>query len=325
MKTPLVSVIIPTYNRAKLLGRAVESVLDQTMPDHEIIIVDDGSTDDTHRTAAGFGRVIRYFRQANAGPGAARNRGIESARGEWIAFLDSDDRWMPEKLLIQLNETERLGALCSFHDSSHPACCGRPETPSWNRYIHETIREMEPIGTGTIPDPYTILRRCWHFFILSSMIIRRATLRRFGGFDPSFRTNQDIELYFRLAPFDPIGYIDRVLLEYFPGPNRSYEVASRLTGMLRRNGTSSKVCIYHDKLAVLRKTLEERRSVGDLERCTILETLLKTQLRTIASLYRQELRPIKALCAYIEYFGIQPARPVSGRIPDSIPGGSLLS
>jgi glycosyltransferase involved in cell wall biosynthesis len=88
-----ISVVIPTYNRAVLLRRAVESVLRQTRKPDEVVVVDDGSTDDTASVASLFGHSIRYLRQQNAGSSAARNRGVEEARCEWIAFLDSDDVW----------------------------------------------------------------------------------------------------------------------------------------------------------------------------------------------------------------------------------------
>ena len=97
-----VSVIIPTYNRANLVCRAIDSALAQTHPDIEIIVVDDGSTDDTAERLAIYDQRIRVIRQPNAGVGAARNSGIALAGGEFIAFLDSDDDWLPWKLSAQI-------------------------------------------------------------------------------------------------------------------------------------------------------------------------------------------------------------------------------
>lgn len=100
---PRVSVILPTFNRSGYLRQAIESVLAQTYPDFEIIVVDDGSTDDTRAVVAGFGDArIRYEYQANAGRSAARNRGLALARGEYIAFLDDDDLFLPDKLAVQV-------------------------------------------------------------------------------------------------------------------------------------------------------------------------------------------------------------------------------
>src|SRR5271156_960674 len=100
---PKVSVIIPTYNRADKVGKTIESALAQTFTDLEVIVIDDGSSDDTGRVLSEvFGDRIRYFAQTNQGASIARNNGIEAARGEWIAFLDSDDLWEKDKLELQL-------------------------------------------------------------------------------------------------------------------------------------------------------------------------------------------------------------------------------
>ena len=98
MDRPLVSVIIPTYNRAKMIRMTIDNVLEQTYRNFELIIVDDGSTDDTQSVLRGYGDRIRVVTQANAGPAVARNRGVEAAHGEIIAFQDSDDLWKPTKL-----------------------------------------------------------------------------------------------------------------------------------------------------------------------------------------------------------------------------------
>ena len=102
MSAPLVSVIVPTYNRAVLLSEAVNSVLLQTYQNIEIIVIDDGSTDDTTEVMATFGDRVRYTRRPNAGVNAARNLGLKQARGEFIALLDSDDLWAPFKIELQV-------------------------------------------------------------------------------------------------------------------------------------------------------------------------------------------------------------------------------
>jgi len=105
-----VSVIIPTYNRKLCLFQAVDSVLAQTVPVEEIIVVDDGSTDGTFEAVcARYGALVKAIRQDNSGASAARNRGLREARGEWIALLDSDDVWLPMKIERQLEALARFG------------------------------------------------------------------------------------------------------------------------------------------------------------------------------------------------------------------------
>ena len=102
-----VSVIIPTYNRAEYVTHAIDSVLAQTYTDYEIIVVDDGSADNTKDVLLPYMDRIRYIYQENAGLSAARNTGIKAAKGDWIAFLDSDDEWLPGKLAVQMRAVER--------------------------------------------------------------------------------------------------------------------------------------------------------------------------------------------------------------------------
>ncbi|MBN2511884.1 MAG: glycosyltransferase family 2 protein [Sedimentisphaerales bacterium] len=128
----IISAIIPAFNAAPYLERAIHSVLVQTRPADEIIIVDDGSTDNTHEIAAQFGKKIKLIRQANAGVSAARNTGIRAAKGDWIAFLDADDEWLPDRLRLQCELLEQhkdlswvtgnfLYCYCSQGHAAYPA------------------------------------------------------------------------------------------------------------------------------------------------------------------------------------------------------------
>ena len=114
-----VSVIIPTYNRGHLLGEAIQSVLNQDIRDCslEIIVVDDGSVDNTQDVVAQFGKDVRYIYQDNQGVGAARNRGVEVASGEWLAFLDSDDLWLPDKLSLQFQVLQHFPEMKIIHSN----------------------------------------------------------------------------------------------------------------------------------------------------------------------------------------------------------------
>ncbi|WP_437192402.1 glycosyltransferase family 2 protein [Planctomicrobium sp. SH527] len=101
MSAPKISVVIPAYNAEKTIARTLESVLAQTHPLHEVIVVDDGSRDGTGDVVRAFGTRVQYLKQANAGPAAARNHGVRVSTGDWIALLDSDDAWLPEKIAKQ--------------------------------------------------------------------------------------------------------------------------------------------------------------------------------------------------------------------------------
>src|SRR5689334_10135830 len=95
-------VIIPAYNAVETLGRAIDSALAQSLPPHEVVVVDDGSRDATAELAERYGPPVRVIRQSNAGPGAARNRGVQATSSPWVAFLDADDEWLPKKMETQL-------------------------------------------------------------------------------------------------------------------------------------------------------------------------------------------------------------------------------
>ena len=185
MNQTTVSVIIPTYNADRSIEDALESVLDQTYRHLEIIVVDDGSTDDTCDRVAAFGPQIRLIRQANAGAAAARNTGIRQSRGEYVAFLDADDVWLSCKIAHVLDVLERdPGAGAVYHGYSAidetGTGIGQPVVPTHEGDV------LEPLLLG------------W-FFGPSMVMIRRACLDRIGGFDPAFRLGQDWDLFIRIA------------------------------------------------------------------------------------------------------------------------------
>jgi len=137
-----VSVIIPTYNRAHFLSEAIESVLAQDIysDDIEIIVVDDGSTDNTQDVVASFGDKIKYIYQTNQGAGRARNRGIEESTAEWIAFLDSDDRWLPDKLSLQFKVLEAFPDYRVIHSNFYTFEHDKVVIPKGLEYWVETAK-----------------------------------------------------------------------------------------------------------------------------------------------------------------------------------------
>jgi glycosyltransferase involved in cell wall biosynthesis len=197
----LVSVIIPAYNSAAYLGEAIRSVLAQTYPKIEILVVDDGSTDDTPRALEPFGERVRLFRQERAGPSAARNRGILNARGNFIAFLDADDVWRPDKLARQVEMMNRHPevVLCYTDFSRGPD--GQPTDES-------QLKHYEHPGLG---DAFCALLRN-NFLVTPAVVVRRDILATSGLFDPWLRGSEDLELWLRLAHLGKFACVDEVLV-----------------------------------------------------------------------------------------------------------------
>lgn len=202
--SPLVSVVIPTYNRARYIGETVESVLAQTYDNIEIIVVDDGSTDDTRRVLKPYQEHIIYIYQENQGPSVARNTGIMKSTGPYIAFLDSDDLWMPEKLEIQvayLNEHPEVGLVhCDFllqvENPNGPVLKKWPYANNWpSGYVLPFMFVQSMIGT-------------------SSVVTRRECFDVAGLFDPRFFGPEDYHLWLRIARHYPITYLDKPLSIY---------------------------------------------------------------------------------------------------------------
>ena len=208
-KVPLVSVIIPTYNRASLLPAAIASVLGQTYSNVELIVVDDGSTDGTQHLLEGYGDRLRWISQPNAGPAVARNRGLSIARGDILAFLDSDDQWLPTKLERQVASLEEAGseAACSLCNCTVLFANGE-RTSTFA--IADTIPKC-PTGLWTNPAEVLLNR-----FVMfnQAVAIRREVLERVGYFDESLRFGEDYDLPFRLALCGPWTIIRDELVVY---------------------------------------------------------------------------------------------------------------
>jgi glycosyltransferase involved in cell wall biosynthesis len=194
MSDPLVSVVIPTYNRSAFIGGAVENVLEQTYLNTEIIVIDDGSTDETLTILKKFGDRIRVVRQANAGPAAARNHGVEIARGEIIAFQDSDDLWMRTKIEQQVSLLERGGTnvqVCLCNAKMY--FTGKPTQTSFDLAgIYPAFEEgiwsnVAEVLAGT----FVLFNQC--------AAIRASALKKIGGFDESLWLMEDHDLALRLA------------------------------------------------------------------------------------------------------------------------------
>jgi glycosyltransferase involved in cell wall biosynthesis len=202
---PLVSVVIPAYNSRSYVAQAVESVLTQTFHEFEIIVIDDGSTDDTRQTLAAYADRIRYVHQENRGVYAARNRGAKLAQGQYIAFLDADDVWLPEKLAVQVGALESHPEFGAAHtDTALIGPDGRVVNPASNpkRQSH----------SGMVFDEF--FQSNMAVILLSTVLIRRDCFEALGGFDERHRAVQDQFFFLRLAWSYPIYFIPKPLVQY---------------------------------------------------------------------------------------------------------------
>jgi len=215
LMNPKVSVVIPTYDRAAKVQTGIESVLAQTLSDLEVIVVDDGSEDDTGKVLAEtFGDRIRYYYQANQGASAARNKGIAEARGEWIAFLDSDDEWERDKLEWQFQALERFGPQCGgcYTDVR---LYNHPETRTFFELAEQSYRHEGEMGVS--PEVLRLPVRpggAGMVLCISSLMTRADVVRKAGGFDSKLSYSADSELMFRLAMLTGFCYVNRPLVKF---------------------------------------------------------------------------------------------------------------
>jgi len=214
MNAPKVSVIIPAYNRERLIGRAIQSVLSQTMPDWEMIIVDDGSTDDTAEAAKRVGDArITVLRQANAGPSAARNTGMKRARGEYIALLDSDDAYAPTFLERATRFLDARPECAIAATNAVSVSCSGKESVTYAPGAIIGTEEME----GVVGD--TLRTRIRHrSFPQIFFVLRSALLPELGGFDPDIHAGEEEELLLRWLPKGQVGYIAAPLVYRYHTP-----------------------------------------------------------------------------------------------------------
>ena len=193
-----ITVVIPTHNRYKLLQRALRSVYKQTLQPHEVIVVDDGSQDQTPQITSFFPQV-QYLCQKNSGVSFARNKGIQNASCEWIAFLDDDDEWERDKLKIQSAfHVEHPEFLVSYTDEAwfvdevEKKVPKKYQKPNQNRFIdHVAYCNIAP----------------------SSVMVHKSVFKRVGFFDESLRVCEDYDMWLRILREYPFGYIDQKLLK----------------------------------------------------------------------------------------------------------------
>ena len=243
----LVSVIVPTFNRAYCLARTLDSALAQTHGELEVLVVDDGSTDDTRalvESRYGNEPRVRYLHQDNRGVAAARNHGIQAARGDFVALLDSDDIWRPWKIELQLaclRQFPELGMVWTDMEAIDPS--GQVFNPAYIRTMYSAyalfargelftekayLREMMPTMADIVGDAQLRMGMIFSQMIMGSLVhtstvlIRRERLAQVKAFDETLRfSGEDYDFHLRTCRYGPVGFVDLPAIQYQRGmPDR---------------------------------------------------------------------------------------------------------
>jgi len=233
-----VSALIPTYNRLSHLPHAIDSILAQTLPVDEIVVLDDGSTDDTASAIRErYGARVRVVRQANAGVARARQRAIEEAHGEWVAFLDSDDLWRPTKLERQFQALTALGdnfGVC-FTNCAYTGNPGLHLSP----FDEAGLDGTAPFGP--LQDTVKFVLGKFTPIYIQSLLARRALLFEAGGFDEALKVAEDTDILFRLTFKTSFCFVAEQLVEIDRTPSRS----DGLMDSFQKMDDRTYVCMQH--------------------------------------------------------------------------------
>lgn len=214
MLNPKVSIVIPTYNRVDFLPKAVQSVLNQTYRDWEMIIVDDGSIDNTEEVANGYKESrIRYIaHKYNLGISASRNTGIKNSRGEYIAFLDSDDEWFPEKISRQMNIFQKEDSKCGV------VCTGGYKIKG-NQIMSIMSIKSIPINLDSFYERFLFENFIW----ISSVLVKKECFEKVGLFDENLKSCEDWDMWIRIAKYYQFIFLETPLIKYVIHPGQKSE------------------------------------------------------------------------------------------------------
>jgi glycosyltransferase involved in cell wall biosynthesis len=256
---PCVSVLVTAYRRPGYLAEAIESVLDQTFTDFELIVLEDGSHD-AEPIARHYGDRVRYEWQPNQGQAGARNAAAQLARGEWLAFLDDDDRWLPEKLARQVALARHFPELGLIH-TNFLDLEGGVARPRRGR-----------LSAAEMPSGWITASLVLGYFGLpSTVMVRRALFERAGRFNRAYRVSEDYDLLLRLSRLTPFGYLAEPL------------VAHRLHA---ESQSHDELALTEDTLVVLERFLAESPCAKeDCGRRAVARRLARLHLRCGRLLY----------------------------------------
>ena len=259
-----ISVIIPTYNRKKTLARAIQSVINQSLSPFEILIIDDGSNDGTEEWVKENFQNIKYIYQNNHGVSSARNKGIKNAYGDWVAFLDSDDEWLPNKLYEQVKAIDSNPEMKFFHTNEIWIRNGvrvnqMKKHKKYGGYIFEKCLDICRVSP-------------------SSVLIQKEVFDNIGIFDESLRVCEDYDLWLRITSKYPVVFLDKPLIYKYGGHAdqlskvndgiESYRIQSLekiiKSGFLSDEQKVKAVNALVNKMKIYSKGLEKRKKLAAL-------------------------------------------------------------
>jgi glycosyltransferase involved in cell wall biosynthesis len=284
---PRVSIVVPTYNHAQYIGQALNSVFEQTYKDFEVIVIDDGSTDNTRGAIQPFSNNLRYIYQKNSGRGAARQRGVEESHAEFIAFLDSDDIWFPRKLERQISYIQENG----FSGLLHTKVIFITEdgiSRRKNRAYDKMYRHANKSGFS-----YVSLLYCCPLF-MSSVVIPKGLILEAGGFSSNFWVLEDLDFVLRLVKISGIKLLDEQLVWHRDHTRNAATV-------MKRDVEQTYLSIYKGQLSSLSNIVnEEEKAKAEKHIYNHLITYsYALKDRHTASIYLKELirkQPGQLLC-----------------------------
>ncbi len=239
-KEPQISVILPTFNRVSYIQRSIASVLNQTYQDWELIVWDDGSDDGTDDFCRSVGdERIRYYWHENRGVSFARNSAISNSRGDYLAFLDSDDEWLPEKLTVQMEILSKYPNLDFLFGNFRNINLRTDKTTEAFDQLHDPLSKLKikmlEDNKFLIEDKFLECIAPENFIATDTVIMKRELIQNLGGFNESLRNGEDFELWWRVGLAGSIiGYTEQILLNrYKPADSLSSQSHAALRSAIR--------------------------------------------------------------------------------------------
>jgi glycosyltransferase involved in cell wall biosynthesis len=269
-KEPFFSIVIPTYNRASFVTKAIGSVMNQTFTDYEIIVVDDGSTDSTRTSLQGYAENIRYIYQNNSGVSAARNTGIKSSNGKWIAFLDSDDQWRQDYLAVQAEQI-RMFPNAIAHITNGITLL--PDGQRSNLFVETKLLSMfKAQQCLEFEKPLQTIIKHGAWFIQTT-VLRRDILLKIGLFKTDLTLAEDLDVIGRFALEGPLTIRKEELAEVYRGTEIEHLMDQCIKrgiyrfqafGTVYKNILDSGQLSWVEKATVARVLSSNRRALGNV-------------------------------------------------------------